>query len=155
MHQTWENGKKINLGSDFSQFDPNSGSIFFFFFSWILPLLHVRHCRQLSLYVTSKKTNEPNLRKLQKKKVLGPHLAHLAYQALDIMVSDHHVQHQKKLMIQSWEKFVTDGRIDGQMDESGFIGHCPTNVKRPKIYFNFIRTFEHYTLPLSGGSSSP
>ena len=74
---------------------------FFFFFPWILPLLHVRHCRQLSLYVTSKKTNEPNLRKLQKIKVLGPHLAHLAYQALDIMVSDHHVQHQKKLMIQS------------------------------------------------------
>ena len=74
---------------------------FFFFFSWILPLLHVRHSCQLSLYVTSKKTNEPNLRKLQKKNVLGPHLAHLAYQALDIMVSDHHVQYQKKLMIQS------------------------------------------------------
>ena len=45
---------------------------FFYFFSWILPLLHVRHCRQLSLYVTSKKTNEPNLRKLQKKKSFGP-----------------------------------------------------------------------------------
>ena len=37
----------------------------------------------------------------KKKKVLGPHLAHLAYQALDIMVSDHHAQHQKKIMIQS------------------------------------------------------
>ena len=45
---------------------------FFFFFPWILPLLHVRHCCQLSLYVTSKKTNEPNLRKLQKKKSFGP-----------------------------------------------------------------------------------
>ena len=30
-------------------------------------------------------------------------------------------------MIQSWENLVTDG----QMDESDFIGRCPTNVERP------------------------
>ena len=39
-----------------------------------------------------------------------------------------YVQYQKKLMIQSWEKLVTDG----QTDESDFIVRCPTNVERPK-----------------------
>ena len=53
------------------------------------------------------------------------------------MVSYHHVQYQKKLMIQSWENLVTDRqtdrRTDRQTDESDFIGRCPTNVKRPII----------------------
>ena len=37
-------------------------------------------------------------------------------QSLDIMVSYHHVQYQKKLMIQFWEMLVTDGQTDGQRD---------------------------------------
>ena len=36
------------------------------FFSWILPLLEVRHWCKLSFYAISSKTNEPNLRKCQK-----------------------------------------------------------------------------------------
>ena len=56
-------------------------------------------------------------------------------QSLDIMVSYHHVQYQKKLMIQSWENLVTDGQTDRQMDESDFIGRCPTNVERPTRNF--------------------
>ena len=36
------------------------------FFSQILPLLYVRHCCKLSLFAISKKSNEPNLRKLEK-----------------------------------------------------------------------------------------
>ena len=36
----------------------------------------------------------------------------LARQSLDIMVNYHHVQYQKKLMIQSWENLVTDGQTD-------------------------------------------
>ena len=48
------------------------------------------------------------------------------------MVSYHHEQYLKKLMIQSWENLVTDGRTDGQTDESDFVGRCLTNVKRPK-----------------------
>ena len=39
-------------------------------------------------------------------------------QSLDVMVSYHHVQYQKKLMIQSWENLVTDRLTD----ESNFIG---------------------------------
>ena len=34
-------------------------------------------------------------------------------QSLDIMVSYHHVQYQKKLMIQPWGNLVMDGRTDG------------------------------------------
>ena len=49
-------------------------------------------------------------------------------QSLDVTVGYDHVQNQKKLMIQSSENLVTDR----QTDESDFIGHCPTNVERPK-----------------------
>ena len=84
------------------------------------------------------------------------------HQSLDIMVSYHHVQYQKKLMIQSPENLVTDGQTDrwtdrltdrqmdqwtnrwtdgrtdgwmdgGKMDESDFIGSCPTNIEHPVI----------------------
>ena len=50
---------------------------------------------------------------------------------MDIMVSYHHLQYQKKLMIQSWQNLVMEGRTDGQT-ESDFIGRCSTNVERPK-----------------------
>ena len=50
MSQTWENGEKTNFGPDF-------GPIFF---SWVLPLLDIRHCRNLSLYAISRKTYGPN-----------------------------------------------------------------------------------------------
>ena len=34
-------------------------------------------------------------------------------------------------MIQFWEKLVTEGRADRQMDKGDFIERCWTNVKRP------------------------
>ena len=37
-------------------------------------------------------------------------------QSLDIMVSYHHVQYQKKLMIQPSENLVPDGQTNGQTD---------------------------------------
>ena len=43
-------------------------------------------------------------------------LQNLAHQSLDVMVSFHHVQHQKKLSIQSLENLVTDGQTEGQTD---------------------------------------
>ena len=52
--------------------------------------------------------------------------------SLDVMVSYHHVQYQKKLMIRSWENLVTDRRTDRRTDKSDFIGRCPTNVERQK-----------------------
>ena len=38
---------------------------------WVLPLLDVIYCCKLSLHAISRKTNEPNLRKWQKK-ISGP-----------------------------------------------------------------------------------
>ena len=141
----------------------------------------MHHCK-LSLSAISRKTNAQNLRKWQKKLVLGPIFATLVQiwalkifsfhcmrsqgklknqtweigkkssfgpdfgpfgpnsdhqfffskiwlgQSLDTMVSYHHAQYQKKLMIQTWGNLVTDG----QTDENDFIGRCPTNVERPK-----------------------
>ena len=67
MNQTWENGKKTpSFGPNFVPFDPNFGPQIFF--SWILLLLDAIHCCKLSLYTTSRKTNEPNFRKLKEKK---------------------------------------------------------------------------------------
>ena len=125
------------------------------FFSWVLLILDVRHCHKLSLYAISRKTYDPNLANGEKPHfgpdlgLLGPnsgrHNKIWLRQLLDIMVSYHHVKYQKKLMIQSWENLVTDGRTtdgridgrtDGQTDESDFTGRCPTDVERPK--YNLI-----------------
>ena len=114
------------------------------FFLQVLPLLVVRYCSKLSSYAISRKTNEPNWRKWQKKLVLGIILVYLAQiffffsktwlrLSLNIMVTYHHVQYQKNLMIQSWENLERDGRTDRQMDQSDFTGRCPTNVEHPKI----------------------
>ena len=65
MNQTCENGKKtLNFGPDFG---PNLVSMFF-----VLTVLDVTYCSKLSLYVISRKTNKPSLRKWQKKNSFGP-----------------------------------------------------------------------------------
>ena len=65
---------------------------------------------------------------------LGPNSGHqFFFQNLASSVARYYSQqYQKKLMIQSRENLVTDGRTDGQTDESDFIGRCPTNVERSK-----------------------
>ena len=66
MNQTLENYKKFNSGPNCGLFDP-AHKIF-----WrVLPLLVVRHCSKLSSYANLRKTNEPNLRKCQKKTNFG------------------------------------------------------------------------------------
>ena len=57
--------KNPNFGSNLGPFSPKLGSKYFC--SWILPMLYVRHCCKLSLHAISRKINEPNLRKWQKK----------------------------------------------------------------------------------------
>ena len=97
----------------------------------ILPLLVVKHCSKLSSYAMSRKIDTPNLRKWQKPSFetyftpSGPNLSHQnsfskiwLRQSIDIMVSYHHVQYQKKSKIQSWENLVmgrwTAGWSNGQ-----------------------------------------
>ena len=48
-------------------------------------------------------------------------------QSLDITVSYHHVQYQKKSNDPILRKLV----MDGQTDQSDFIGCCSTNIERP------------------------
>ena len=63
---------KPNFRPDFDLFGPNLGPQNFL---KVLPLRVVRHCSNLSSNVIERKTNEPNLRKwLKKKLVLGPNL---------------------------------------------------------------------------------
>ena len=50
------------------------------------------------------------------------------HQSLDIMVSYHHVQYQKKTNDPILRK-LSDKRTDEWMDKSDFIGRCPTNVE--------------------------
>ena len=54
MNQTTKWQKKPNfetdIGPKFPPLHPSPN-----FFSWVLPLLHVRHCRQLSSYSLSRK----------------------------------------------------------------------------------------------------
>ena len=67
MNKTEEIDKKPNFRPDFGwpKFDrPN-------FFLWVLPILDVRHCCKLSLYAISRKTDEQNLRKWQKKTLVS------------------------------------------------------------------------------------
>ena len=78
----------------------------------VLLLLDVRYFSKLSFYAISMNTNKPNLRNWQKNLVSDPILAQICAtkfkkkkkwlrQSLKIMVSYHHVQYQKKLIIQS------------------------------------------------------
>ena len=60
VNQTWKNDEKTNSGPNFVPFNPNLCPNFLFFFSCVLPLLDVRHCRKLSLYAISRKTYDPN-----------------------------------------------------------------------------------------------
>ena len=82
----------------------------------MLPLPDVRHCCKLSLYLISRKTNEPNLRKWQKTWAAKIFWKMWLCQPLDTMASYHHVQYQKTLMIQSWENLVTNGQADWRTD---------------------------------------
>ena len=77
--------------------------------------------------------------------VSSPILAHLAKiraaiffffliwlcHSLEIIVSYRHVQYQKKLNDPILRK-LSDGRTDGQTDESDFKVNCPTKVELPK-----------------------
>ena len=60
MSLTSENGEKLNFESNFGLFSPNLGLKGFL---WVCLVIDVRHCCELSLYATSRKTYDPNSRK--------------------------------------------------------------------------------------------
>ena len=130
INQTWENNRNSNFGPKFGP--PN-------FFLWIFLLIDIRHCCKLSFYAISRKTNDSNFRPYFGTFFFFDNLT-LSVTRYHGMVSYHHVQHQKKIMIQFWENLVMDGRTDRRtdeltdwlMDESDFIGCCSTYVEHPK-----------------------
>ena len=124
VKQTWENGKKSSSRPDSGSFWPKFGLQKIFL--QILPLLDVRHADvscKLSLYAISRNTNETNLSKWQKTwfwawrwPIWPKFRCQKSFskvwlrQSLDIMVSYHQAQYEKKLMIQSWGNLMIDGR---------------------------------------------
>ena len=127
-NQTWENGKTTTWFQDwFWPLRPKFGPRNFFHglcLYCMFDIVSSYHCMQLQ----GKLMNQTweNSKKPSFWPDFGPFGPNLGYQfffskiwlrqSLDIMVSYHHVQYQKKLMIQSWENLVTDGQTDGQTE---------------------------------------
>ena len=125
MNQTWENGRKPSFGTDFGHCGPNLGpkkNFHEFFLYYILDIVASYHYMQFQRRIINqtwenakKPSFGPNFGPF------GPNLGHQIFfskiwQSLDIMVSYHHAQYQKKLMILSWENLVTEGRTDRRTD---------------------------------------
>ena len=57
-----------------------------------------------------------------------------------------HVQYQKKLMTQSWEKLVRNRLTEGQTRQSDFMGGCGTNIEPPIFHdkaFNIAKNLKY------------
>ena len=131
--QTWENGNY------FSPYGRNLGTKLF---SWILTLLHVTHCRKLSLYAISRNTNQPNLTKWQNSSFpinfgpFGPNLGPKKFfsKILPLLRVRHCCKlslyaTSRKLMNQIWE----NGRKPGV--RSNFGPFFPNLVPKPFFVF--------------------
>ena len=120
--------KRLNFGPNFDPFCSNLCHQFFLSVSLILDVIY---CSKLLLYAMSRKTYDPDSVKWWKTlfwthfRSIGPKFGllnfsfkHLAFkhQSLDIMVSYHHIQYQKKLMIQSWKNLLTERWTDDRQE---------------------------------------
>ena len=110
------------------------------FFSWVLPLLNVKHCCKLSLYAISKKTKELNVRKWQKTSLwawfrhAGPKFGLHFFCCCKNLVSSatqYHGQLSSCTISEKNNDPILRKISDGQMDHSDFTGHCGTNIKCP------------------------
>ena len=130
--------KNLILGQILTHFAPN------LVLKNFLLLLDVIHCCKLSLYAISRKTNNPHFGL-----VSGLILDHLAqirisnffFKNLTPTVTRYHGQLLSCTISEETNDTILrklrNGRTVGQtgrqrqMDESDFIGRCPTNVERP------------------------
>ena len=124
-------------------FGPNFGPPKFF--SLLLPLLDVRHCRKLSSYAISRKIYDPNSRKQRKTlfwawiQACWPKFGspNFFFKNLASSVTRYHGQLSSCTISEKTNDLIlrkfSDGRADRHTDDNDFIGHCPTNVERPKI----------------------
>ena len=105
-------------------------------FSWNFVLKNVRYCCKLSLYAISRKTNEPNGKKLSfgsDFRTFGPNFDLKGFSKnLALSACRYHNQLSSRTISEKSNDQILRKRRDGQTDESDFIGRCPTNVERPK-----------------------
>ena len=113
------------------------------FFSWVFPLLDIRHCCKLSLYAATRTTNNWNSTKSRKTSFwasLRPLIFLLKNMASSVTRYQGHppiimCNIRKKTNDPNLRKFSdrwTDGQTNNQKDVSDFIGRCSTNAERPK-----------------------
>ena len=74
-------------------------------FSWVLPILDVRHCCQLSLHGISRKTYDLNSRKWRKNLILGLIQAHWAHWTVKLTSSVQKCFYEKCLMLTNKKNF--------------------------------------------------
>ena len=118
---TWGNGQKPSFGPEFVPFWPKFGPKTFF-----VVVTSARYYTLLQAIIIVWARFWPIWPKF------WPPIWRC--QSLNI-VSYHHVQYQKKLIIQSWKNLITDRRPDSETDrltESDSLRRCPTNVGHPK-----------------------
>ena len=95
INQTWENGEKPTFAPDFGSFDTN-------FVAQIAASYHCMQCQGKLMIATQENGKKPHFG--LDLGLLGSKLGHRIFfpkiwfsQSLDIMVSYHHIQYQKKL----------------------------------------------------------
>ena len=104
-------------------------------FSWILPVLDVRHSCKLSLHTISGKTNEPNLRKWKKTQFwtwfwpIGPKFRLLFFFK---KVTRYHGQPSSCIISEKTDDPILRKICDKHTDGCDFIGCYQTNVENPK-----------------------
>ena len=120
MNQTWENDNKPSFRPNFGPFGTNLGpKIFFKDLTLMLDTAASYHCMQLEK-MAKKPCFRPDFGPF------GPNSSCQFFspkiwlcQSLNVMVSYHHVQYQKKLMIQSCKNLVMDRQTDRQTGIGG------------------------------------
>ena len=143
--------KKTNFGPDFSPFGAKCDSKIFFFMS--LPLLEVKHCCRLSLYVIPRKTNEPNLRKWPKTQFQDqfcPLWSKFRPQKFFSWILPLHVRHCFKLSLyaisrktkepnlRNWKKTLLLGLILAQIWATNFFFQKSDSVSHQKSWSAII-----------------
>ena len=120
------------------------------FFSRILPLLDARHCCNLSLYATARKTNEPNLRKWQKNLVsdlfLVPLVQILVLKTFFVDFYTTRCLTLLQLVIYAVSRTANDTTHNGKiLILSPILAHFGQNLV-PKNFFMAISSTRCYTL---------
>ena len=151
MNQTWENGKKSNLGPNFDTFGLNLDlKKFFVGFIHLHEMLEIvpsYRCIQFQgklINQTCENGKKPSFR---------PHLAQIRtnnfffFKNLASSVTRYHGQSSSTISEKTNDSILkkfSDGRTDGQVDDSDFIGGCPSFSSPWNLTTKFQTHFEAF-----------